>query len=149
MLYLEENFGKMMRYGEWKPLLKYIFEEFYKAASNRDFIYREEGVKGFLLAYLNMTKVYRVHSEKELNKGYADIYVEPNLVVYPEMNPTHLLIELKYLAKEERSESAIEKAYNDAKKQLEKYAKDKNVPENAVKVVAITTNEELIRLEEI
>ena len=146
---LEEIFRGMYRRGEWRPLLEYIFEEFYKAASNRDFIYREEGVKGFLLAYLNISKVYRVHSEKELNKGYADIYIEPNLVVYPEMNPTHLLIELKYLSKDERTESGINAAFNESKKQLLKYAADKKVPESTVKVVAITTNEELVRLEEI
>ena len=34
-------------------------------------------------------------------------------------------------------------------KSSEKYAKDKKAPKNAVKVVAITTNEELLVLEEV
>ncbi|HQN74133.1 MAG TPA: AAA family ATPase [bacterium] len=146
---LSSHYSKMTRKGEWRGLLEYIFSEFYQAASNRDFIYREEGVKGFLLAYLNISKAYRIHSEPEMNKGYADIFVEPNLLIFPEMDKTHLLIELKYLKKEEATESMIKKCFEEAKTQLEKYAKDKKAPRDAVKVVAITTNEELLILEEV
>jgi hypothetical protein len=142
-------FSEMTEKGEWRGLLEYIFSEFYQAASNRDFIYREEGVKGFLLAYLNISKAYRIHSEPEMNKGYADIFVEPNLLIFPEMDKTHLLIELKYLKKEEATESMIKKCFEQAKIQLEKYAKDKKAPIDSVKVVAITTNEELLVLEEV
>jgi hypothetical protein len=146
---LSDHYSKMTRKGEWRGLLEYIFSEFYQAASNRDFIYREEGVKGFLLAYLNISKAYRVHSEPEMNKGYADIFVEPNLLVFPEMDKTHLLIELKYLKKEEATEEEIKKCFEQAKIQLEKYAKDKKAPHDATKVVSITTNEELLVLEEV
>ncbi|MGI6394630.1 MAG: AAA family ATPase [bacterium] len=146
---LSEHYSKMTRKGEWRGLLEYIFSEFYKAASNRDFIYREEGVKGFLLAYLNISKAYRIHSEPEMNKGYADIFVEPNLLVFPEMDKTHLLIELKYLKKENVTESAIKKCFEEAKTQLVKYSSDKKTLDEAVKIVAITTNEELLMLEEV
>ncbi|MGI6394067.1 MAG: AAA family ATPase [bacterium] len=142
-------FSEMTEKGKWRELLEYIFSEFYKAASNRDFIYREEGVKGFLLAYLNISKAYRIHSEPEMNKGYADIFVEPNLLVFPEMDKTHLLIELKYLKKENATESAIKTCFEEAKSQLEKYSSDKKTPAQAVKIVAITTNEELLVLEEV
>ncbi len=55
---LSDIFSEMTEKGKWRGLLEYIFSEFYQAASNRDFIYREEGVKGFLLAYLNISKAY-------------------------------------------------------------------------------------------
>jgi hypothetical protein len=29
------------------------------------------------LAWLNMTNLFKVSSEKELNQGFADIYLEP------------------------------------------------------------------------
>ncbi|MEW6709686.1 MAG: AAA family ATPase, partial [Candidatus Riflebacteria bacterium] len=50
LIELNKVYAKMTRHGEWEPLFTYIFTEFYKIASNRDFIYREQGIKGFLLA---------------------------------------------------------------------------------------------------
>ncbi len=144
---LEKVYGEMTRHGQWEPLFRYIFEEFYKAVSNRDFIYREEGVKGFLLAYLNLSKAYQIHSECEMNKGYADIYIEPNILIYPDMCPTHFLVELKYLTKTDVKEKTIENHFNEAKAQLEKYSQDKKVPADAIKIVALTTNEELLLLQ--
>jgi len=64
--HLNDAFWKMTENGEWEPLFNHIFAEFCKVASNRDFIYREQGVKGFLLAYLNMSKAYTVYSETEM-----------------------------------------------------------------------------------
>lgn len=144
---LEKVYGLMTRHGDWEPLFRYIFTEFYKAVSNRDFIYREEGVKGFLLAYLNLSTAHRIHSECEMNKGYADIYIEPNILIYPDMCPTHFLVELKYLTKADVKEKTIESHFNEAKAQLDKYGKDKKVPADAIKIVALTTNEELLLLQ--
>jgi len=143
---LNKVYAKMTKHGEWQPLFNYIFAEFYKISSNRDFIYREQGIKGFLLAYLNMSKAYTVHSETEMNKGYADIYIQPNVLIYPEMCPTHFIVELKYLTKADLKESSVEAHFNQAKSQLEKYGKDQKVPANAVKIIALSTNEELLLL---
>jgi hypothetical protein len=147
---LQNHMGQMTTKGIWEPFFKYAFEEFYKAASNRDFIYREEGVKGFLLAYLNLSRAYHVYSEPELNKGYADIYISPNLNVFPEMCPKHFLVELKYIKQSEitanNRQSIIESRVSQAKTQLEQYAIDSKLPKDTVKIVALTTNEELLAL---
>jgi len=143
---LNKVYAKMTKQGEWEPLFNYIFAEFYKISSNRDFIYREQGIKGFLLAYLNMSKAYTVHSETEMNKGYADIYIQPNVLIYPEMCPTHFIVELKYLTKAELKESSVEAHFSQAKSQLEQYGKDQKVPAEAVKIIALSTNEELLLL---
>jgi len=143
---LNKIYAGMTKHGEWEPLFNYIFEEFYKIASNRDFIYREQGIKGFLLAYLNLSKAYTVHSETEMNKGYADIYIQPNVLIYPEMCPTHFIVELKYLTRAELKEASVEKHFNQAKSQLEQYGKDQKVPAGTVKIIALSTNEELLLL---
>ncbi|MBF0398248.1 MAG: AAA family ATPase, partial [Desulfobacterales bacterium] len=94
-----DNLSKLFRNlafkGEWGDFFSYLFDKFYEASSIRDFIYREEGVKGFLLAYLNMTSLFKVYSEPEFNKGFADIYLEPD-TRFPEIK-TGFLIELKYV----------------------------------------------------
>ncbi len=143
---LNKVYAKMTKHGEWEPLFNYIFAEFYKISSNRDFIYREQGIKGFLLAYLNMSKAYTVHSETEMNKGYADIYIQPNVLIYPEMCPTHFIVELKYLTKADLKESSVDAHFSQAKSQLEQYGKDQKIPAEAVKIIALSTNEELLLL---
>jgi hypothetical protein len=153
LLMLSTKLELMVEEGLWEQFFKYAFEQFYKAASNRDFIYREEGVKGFLLAYLNLANAYLVYSEPELNKGHADIYIAPNLNVFPEICPKHFLIELKYVKQSEikpqSKQALIDSHIKQAKAQLEQYALDSRLPKDCVKLVAITTNEELLALQEV
>jgi hypothetical protein len=158
---LEVLFRKMTVQADWEPLIRHIFEEFYAAAANRDFIYREEGVKGFFLAYLNLSKAYRIHSEtairghdphfKKRNEVMSpdcsvDIYIEPNVQIYPDMNPTHFLFELKYVSKTEVKAITVKRLAEDAARQLARYAKDHKLPSDTVKIAAVTTNEELVYL---
>ncbi len=147
---LRKHRAKMVRQGLWEPFFKYAFEEFYKLASIRDFIFKEEGVKGFLLAYLGFTDVYEIYSEVELNKGYADLYIKPKLSVYPTMCTNHYLLELKHLKqsdlKPKTQQKVIDKTIEQAKTQLEQYAKDSNIPENVIKIIAITSSNELLPL---
>ncbi len=154
----EQDFGQLRAHTEimaykagWEEFLRYVFDEFYKNTSIRDSIYREEGVKGFLLAYLGIGGVYTVRSEAELNKGYADIYLIPDLVAYPDMLPDHYLIELKYVKqsdiKSSNREKVVAKLFEEANAQLEQYAGDKAVPENTKKIVVITTSDELLLLQ--
>ena len=125
---LEIPRAKMVRQGLWEPFFRYVFEEFYKLASIRDFIFREEGIKCFLLAYLGLTDVYEIYSETELNKGYADIYIVPKLGVYPTMCKNHYLVELKHIKQEDvqskASQKLIAQTIQQAKAQLDQYAKD-------------------------
>jgi hypothetical protein len=147
---LEIPRSQMVREGLWEPFFRYVFEEFYKLASIRDFIFREEGVKCFLLAYLGLSDVYELYSETELNKGYADIYIKPKLSVYPTMCKNHYLIELKHLTqgelKPKPSQKLIDQTIKQAKAQLDQYANDSLIPKDVIKIVAITSNSELLHL---
>jgi hypothetical protein len=139
--------------GGWEEFLRYVLNEFYKNTSIRDSIYGEAGVKGFLLAYLGIGGVYTVRSEAELNKGYADIYLLPDLAAYPDMLPDHYLIELKYVKqadiKSSNKEKVVAKHLEQAKAQLEQYAGDSLIPKNTKKIVVITTSDELLALQEV
>ena len=57
---------------------------------------------GFVAAHLSLVDQFLLHSEYELNKGYADLYLEPFLAQYPDVGFGYVL-ELKYV---KRSESA-------------------------------------------
>ena len=70
----------------WQPLFAYIAAELEKQSRIREFIDGEAHVKGFLLAYLNMTNLYQLMPEYELGKGYADFYVMTDLIHEPEMD---------------------------------------------------------------
>jgi len=147
-------YGKMFNRlgydGELFPLLNYVFDRFYNAVSNRDFIYKEAGVKGFLLAFLNMSYLYKVSSEREENKGYIDIILEPSLSLFDDMRPDNYIIELKYITKEEldnKKTNMIEKYKNDAIKQLARY--EKNLIGKVHKIVIIAGSNKLYLIEEI
>jgi hypothetical protein len=112
--------------GIWRPLFQHILDKFYEAVSIRDFTFDEEGLKTFLLAWLNLTNLYDVISEKEKNKGYADICLEPDrrFTAYVKYD---YIIELKYIKAEEietpaKEEVAVNLAVKTATTQLMQYA---------------------------
>ena len=71
--------------GNWKPVFEYFASELKRQSSIREFIEGEAHVKGFLLAYLGLTRTYIIHPEYEANKGYADFYMMPDLLHQPEI----------------------------------------------------------------
>ncbi|MCP4135779.1 MAG: hypothetical protein GY754_32725 [bacterium] len=129
-----------------------LIDKFYEASSIRDFTFHEEGIKLFLLAYLNLTPLYRVHSEPEMNKGYADIWLERDSFV-TEMTRYSYLIELKYIKADEMktNASAVKSAYDKAKEKLEQYMQDKKIQstkENELKkIIIILSSGKLERME--
>ncbi len=118
---LVNGFYKMSYQGEWKPAIEYILDKFYEAISIRDFVFHEEGIKTFMLAYLNLSPFFYARSEVEFNQGFADIYLEPILsnVKY------RYLIELKYIKSSELKSASRQKVIGQtierAKAQLQKY----------------------------
>jgi hypothetical protein len=140
--------------NQWKPYFEMIFEKAYEALSNRDFQGGESVIKGIILGYLTQTNRYLIQSERELNKGYTDLYLEPMRWISPKMSDMCYLIELKYLNSDEISKSNKEKrvatAKADAIKQLTQYAKGLDLANKPItKLVIIATNTELLLLEEI
>jgi hypothetical protein len=126
--------------GDWKPALQYIIDKFYEAVSIRDFVFHEEGLKTFLLAWLNLTNLFRVTSEKELNQGFADIYLEPEprLVDYVKYG---FVIELKYIKSEflkskKKAEPEVKQAIETATAQLDQYSTFDNCTTTKIIIVA-------------
>jgi hypothetical protein len=64
--------------------------------SLRDLITGEKSIQAFLNVYLGLGNLYIIHAEKELNKGFADIVMEPFLAHYGDIAYSFLL-EIKYL----------------------------------------------------
>ena len=117
--------AKEMAYrADWQPLFTYIATELEKQSRIREFIDGEAHVKGFLLAYLNMTNFYQLMPEYELGKGYADFYFRPNPQI-PDIRYAYLM-EVKYLKRDD-PESRIATLKEEARTQLLKYASDEIV----------------------
>ena len=95
---LYERVLAMATKGEWRPVVEYLRDAIAEQTGIRDYIAGEKVLQGFLAAYLNMSQLYLFHSEMELNKGYADIVLEPFTARYPALRDRYgYIIELKYL----------------------------------------------------
>ena len=113
--------------GKWRPLLDYISERMQSALGLRDLMTREKAIQAFLNVYLGLSNLYIVHSEKELNRGFADLVLEPFLAQYPAIKYSYL-IEIKYLkssaAKAEVPAGEVQKLREEAEAQLKQYSAD-------------------------
>ena len=138
--YLKRAFKSMALEGDWKPALQYIIDKFYEAVSIRDFVFHEEGLKTFFLAWLNLTNLFRVTSEKELNQGFADIYLEPEHQ-FGDYVKHGYVIELKYIKSEflkskAKSEPEVKRAIETATAQLYQYSPYDNCTTTKLIIVA-------------
>jgi hypothetical protein len=121
MWLLSKHIREMAFCGNWKPFFHFLAEQIEKQTAIRDYLYGEKVIQGFLLAYLNVADFYITQSESEMNKGYSDIYMEPFLSKYPDLEYSYL-IELKYLTRSEYCEDKLHEKIKDAQKQLDQYA---------------------------
>ncbi|MCL2063036.1 MAG: ATP-binding protein [Candidatus Cloacimonetes bacterium] len=118
--------SKMAYRGDFQPVFDYIQKLLNIQTSVRDFINGEAVVKTFQLIYLNINDFYTSYSEKEMNKGFADIVLFPFYQKYPDMKYAYL-IELKYIKKEiegEKLSQEINNKIKEATEQLTKYSDD-------------------------
>ena len=90
--------------GEWQPAIDFLREAVASQTGIRDYISGEKVIQGFLAAYLGSSQFYQLHSEHELGKGYADLFLEPFVARYPDI-PFGYVIELKYLRRGARAAS--------------------------------------------
>ena len=144
--FLNNGFSQMALAGIWRPLFQHILDKFFEAVSVRDFVFHEEGLKIFLLAWLNLTNLYDVTSEKEKNKGYADICLEPDrrFVQYVKYD---YIIELKYLKSveietPEKEVSATKLAIEKATAQLLQYAAGNKF--KTIKIIIVASAQKLL-----
>ncbi len=125
-LYKLHDLVKDMAYdGDWQPVFEYFSSELERQSAIREFIEGEAHVKGFLLAYLGLTRTYIIYPEHETNKGYADFYMMPDLIHQPEIAFSYI-VEVKY-ARRDASEADIEALIAEAAIQLRRYAADPKV----------------------
>lgn len=117
---------KRMAYnGEWEPVFRFFAQELERQSAIREYIEGEAHIKGFLLAYLGLTRGYIILPEHEAAKGYADFYMMPDLLHQPEIAYSYI-VEVKY-ARRDASEAEIDTLKQNATRQLLRYAADEKV----------------------
>ena len=84
--------------GNWQSYFGYLADTLRRYSSQRDKQKGEAYVHGFTLAMTCLTDIYLPVSELDagVDGGYADIYLQPRLGVYPDIAHSYVL-ELKYL----------------------------------------------------
>ncbi len=123
---LSNLINEMAYDGGWEAVVDYLVEEIDSQTSIRDYIEGEKVIQTFFPAYLNVTDFFLVRTEKELNKGYADIVLEPFFAKYPEC-PYAYLLELKYIRRSEFSKKVLTEKIARAREQLSKYSNDEQL----------------------
>ncbi|MCP5101814.1 MAG: AAA family ATPase [bacterium] len=123
--------------GAWEPLLDYITGRMRESISLRDLITGEKSIQAFLNVYLGLSNLYIIYPEKELNKGYADIVMEPFLARYEGIKYSYIL-EIKYLkAGIKPGDEKIQQLKAEAEEQLDSYSIDEKFRKNIEKTSLI------------
>ena len=142
--------------GKWEPLIRYITGRMRESMSLRDLITGEKSIQAFLNVYLGLSHFYIIHAEKESNKGYADIVMEPFLARYEGIKYSYLL-EIKYIKSgrkgSEPAAAAIEQLKTEARDQLKKYCLDEKLKKSTgnttlIKLILIFSGHELVYIGE-
>ena len=127
--------GDMAYDGAWRPFFEFIAETLRRFASNRDKAKGEAFVHGFTLAHTCLTKLYLPVSELDAGAkatvgesatgGYADIYLQPMLDIFPDIEHSYVL-ELKYLPAR-ATDAEVQQAREKAIAQITRYAESIHV----------------------
>lgn len=111
--------------GEWRKALEFIAEAYKNNSSVRSSIEGERNIQGFFTAYLSINSYYLTAPEVELNHGFCDMFLMPDLQRYPEVKHSYIL-ELKYLPVKDFDAKA-ESQWEEAVKQIHHYAQGNRV----------------------
>ena len=113
--------------GEWRPALQHVAEALAEQTGIRDYLDGEKVVQAFLAAHFSMVGQFVIHTERELDKGYADLYLEPFVAQYPDVGYGYV-VEVKYLKRSERVDgSVIAERMGEARAQLAGYLADEGL----------------------
>lgn len=122
---------------EWNPLLDYITQQMNHSMSLRDLISGEKSIQAFLHVYLGLSNLYIIHSERELNKGYADLVLEPFIAKYVGIKYSYL-IEIKYIkSTDSKDKKKVEQLKAEARNQLQQYSLDEKFRKSIEKTTLI------------
>ena len=111
--------------GEWRSMIERILKAYRDTTSVRSLIEGERNLQGFMNAYLSLNPYYLTAPEVELNHGYCDFFLMPDLVRWPMVKHSYIL-ELKYLPVGATDEKANEQ-WAEALLQLRTYAEGEKV----------------------
>lgn len=92
---LTDYYYDMAYDGKWREGLLFMADAYAKVSSVRDSIEGERNLQGFFMAYLNLNNYYYTAPELELNHGYCDFFLLPDLTHYETKHS--YIIELKML----------------------------------------------------
>ena len=126
--YAIERLTHEMAYrGAWRPVVEYLAAAVARQTGIRDYLDGEKVVQAFFAAYLALTDHFVLHSERELNKGYADLCLEPLTARFPGIGYGYV-IEFKYLKRRaDLPDSAVREAARQAAAQLRRYLGDERL----------------------
>lgn len=120
-------FTYMALEGKWRDALEAMAKAYEDVSSVRDGIESERNLQGFFMAYLNLNNYYYTAPELELNHGYCDFFLLPNLTHYATKHS--YILELKVLPKkdyeakpEDGKLSKAEVQWQEAEEQIRRYA---------------------------
>jgi hypothetical protein len=128
-----------LAYDKDLSVFEYIAKVIKESSSIRDYINGEVHIKAYMLAYLNLNHFYALKSEVEINKGYADILLEP---IKDEM-PYGVIIELKYIKRTEFTKKLLQDNITQAKVQLTQY----DLGQRYIKIVLVFNGWEMVHCE--
>jgi hypothetical protein len=106
-------------------MMRYICKAYSDTTSVRSLIQGERNLQGFMNAYLTLNPCYYIAPEVELNHGYSDFFLLPNLQRFPSVKHSYI-IELKYLSMSDSSEKAALQ-WQEAVNQIQGYAQGERV----------------------
>mgnify|MGYP005843396091 CR=1 FL=1 len=105
--------------GHWRETLEFIAHAYKENSSVRSAIEGERNLQGFFTAYLSTNAYYLIAPEVELNHGYCDLFLMPDLIRYDVKHS--YIIELKYLSAKDSGAKA-EAQWKEAVEQIKGYA---------------------------
>lgn len=130
---LTDYYYDMAYDGKWEEGLRFMADAYAKVSSVRDGIEAEQNLQGFFMAYLNLNDYYITAPELELNHGYCDFFLLPDLTHYASQHS--YILELKVLSKKDFSAivegeftedgkpmTKAEKQWREAVEQIHRYA---------------------------
>lgn len=130
---LTDYYYDMAYDGKWEEGLRFMADAYAKVSSVRDGIEAERYLQGFFMAYLNLNDYYITAPELELNHGYCDFFLLPDLTHYASQHS--YILELKVLSKKDFSAivegeftedgkpmTKAEKQWREALDQIHRYA---------------------------
>ncbi|MBP3470701.1 MAG: ATP-binding protein [Paraprevotella sp.] len=110
--------------GQWRETLEFIAQAYKENSSVRSSIEGERNLQGFFTAYLSTNAYYLTAPEVELNHGFCDLFLMPDLMRY-DVKHSYIL-ELKYLSTKE-TDAKAETQWAEAVEQIKRYAEGAKV----------------------